>query len=98
MPETEPVRDTKRVEHCPYARRECHHCDDPHDIAPPCYSTQNSLESAYLDGLVLARDILWLNGDNSMLRLLEHRMRSRYNIELWSLRSPVPGDNPPHRA
>jgi len=48
---------------------------------------------AFLDGLVFARDILWMNGSYNYLQLIEHRLRVRYNIELWELRSPVEGDN-----
>lgn len=48
---------------------------------------------ALLDGLVFARDLLWNSGENSFLRLLENRLRDRYNIGLWDLRSPVEGDN-----
>jgi hypothetical protein len=48
---------------------------------------------ALLDGLVFARDILWLENNAPMLNLLEYRLQSRYGVDVWALRSPVKGDN-----
>lgn len=48
---------------------------------------------ALLDGLVFARDILWSGNNTAMLKLLAHRMQSRYGVDIWALRSPVEGDN-----
>jgi len=48
---------------------------------------------AFLDGLVFARDTLWLINESDMLNLLSNRMRTRYGIELHQLKSPVQGDN-----
>jgi hypothetical protein len=48
---------------------------------------------AYLDGLVFARDILWSLGLNDYLKLIGHRLKDRYDIGLWAIRSPVEGDN-----
>lgn len=48
---------------------------------------------ALLDGLVFARDILWSENNTPMLKLLAHRLQSRYGVDVWALRSPVEGDN-----
>lgn len=48
---------------------------------------------ALLDGLVFARDILWILGLSPHLSLLEQRLKGRYDIVLWDLRSPVESDN-----
>jgi len=53
---------------------------------------ESNQEKAYLDGLVLARTILWQLGQEKMLKLLEDRLYRRYGIALWSLKSPVEGD------
>lgn len=47
---------------------------------------------AYLDGLVLAREILWSSDQNHFLSLLAYRLKDRYDINLWDLKSPVKGD------
>lgn len=54
--------------------------------------TTEEERDAFLDGLVLAREILWVEKNNKMLNLLIHRMESRYGIRLFDLKSPVAGD------
>ena len=55
-------------------------------------NSQNDLEKAYLDGLVLAREMLWCLGQEKMLSVLEDRLLRRYGMCLWDLKSPVEGD------
>lgn len=47
---------------------------------------------AYLDGLVLARDILYQLGKNEMLTVLDSRLKTRYGVCLFDLKSPVEND------
>lgn len=61
-------------------------------MSPEDNNDKDSVSNAYLDGLVFAREIFWLNGQNEWLKLLENRLKNRYGINLWELKSPVDGD------